>query len=645
MRPGICGIFSFDGSAIDTERFQKMQGKLTGNSPNRITIGNWYALAQAGYESSGYEDDCLLKMDDSTVCFEGRIDNRIALAQELGINADTATYSAIISAAFRTWGPHFYKKIHGAFTVCIVIVRENKVFLANDHMGLRPMYLSEVGKNQLAFGSDVSQLLAQNNTFPTLNKSKVLEMLSPLYIDDEGWSDPESTLFEGYTILPYGTSLEIDRDGRKISTQYWRPPTQLRRDLKDARSYAEEFRGIYLDVMKDFLDSKYPIGADLSGGIDSGCNVAVAADMMSKGEIDQRDFHTFTATFENGSSTEKIKIESVLKKWPFIKQHYVQGDDLCNFLESGPYRDLRATANCSRMNIPESYVAICQLAARLGCRSVLTGEAADWYLEGSDAIWDSLVKSANFTEILRSAKVIKSRASWMTFYRHFCLYGIKALLPGSFGRKKYVEEYYEGTLKAEVPDIFTDAFSSGLTELIRAQKESLMKRPKLSSWNQQLEHELMFPPNHGWQGIAVDTELKLPYLDKRLLEFGLTVPPEYKFRFDHDRKSHYGSRKCLQRYGLDDIVPHEIIRSQHKETYSTPVDNRLAESLPVVFADPQKALVTEMDITDPRKLSEAIRYALSDECTDPADPATAWLDTLLSLELWLRATKQDFGLA
>lgn len=397
--------------------------------------------------------------------------------------------------------------------------------------------------------------------------------------------------------------------------------------------------------MRDFLDSRYPIGADLSGGIDSGCNVAVAADLMSKGEIDAHDFHTFTAVFGKGSLTEKVKIDSVLNRWPFIEQHYIQGDDLCNFLESGQYKDLRATANCSRMNIPESYVAICQLAARLGCRSVLTGEAADWYLEGTDAIWDSLIKSGNSKELMRSAKILRARSNAKTFAKYMYMYALRPLLPGRLGTEEYLREYYASTLHAEVPDLFTESFTKDLQELMRQQIAMLRKKKRLSTWNQQLEHDLMFPPNHGWQGIAVDTELKLPYLDKRLLEFGLTVPPEFKFRLDDDRVSHYGSRKCLQRYGLEDIVPHEIIQSQHKEVYSTPVDNRLSESLPVVFADPYKALVTEMDITDPKKLRKAILYALSDECADPADPVTAWLDTLLSLELWLRATKNDFGLA
>lgn len=240
MRPGICGIISLDGSAIDTGSFYRMQEKLAGNSPNRTTIGEWYALAQAGYESSGYEDNCLVHIGESTVCFEGRIDNRLALAKELGINANSATYSGIINAAFNTWGPHFYKRILGAFTACIVLAGENRALLVNDHMGLRPVYLSEVGKNQLAFGSDICQLLAQNNALPQLNRAKVLEMFSPLYVDDEGWSDPGSTLLERYATLPHGTSVEINRDGRRISTQYWRPPDQLQRSRKDIRAYAED---------------------------------------------------------------------------------------------------------------------------------------------------------------------------------------------------------------------------------------------------------------------------------------------------------------------------------------------------------------------------------------------------------------------
>ena len=644
MRPGICGIVSFDQTRPDTNSFNRLQNGLSGNQKNRILSEDWYSLAQAGYESTGYEDNCLLHSADRTICFEGRIDNRRELSKALRINEDDANYSIILSKAYSFWGPKFYEKILGAFTVCIVLTKEGKIILANDHMGLRPMYLSDINNHQLAFGSDVSQLLAMNNAVPSLNKNKVLEMLSPLYVDDEGWSNPESTLLEGFTIMPNGTSLEINREGKSLSTQYWKPPNKLRRDWSTPQDCADEFREIYLDVIKDQIDTKYPIGADLSGGIDSGCNVAVIAYLLCETDNVNRGFHTFTATFGSGSPTEKEKVDAVLDEWEFIQQNYIQGDELCGYLESGEYRNLRTTANCVRMNIPESYVAICQLASRLGCKSIMTGEGADWYLEGTDVIWDSLIKSGNVTEFVRSAKVLKRRASWKVLSKYLYMNALKPMLPGSFGRKKYVEEYYESTLNAEVPDIFTTSFTKKLKDFIKDQGNDLLKQDQLSCWNQQLEHELVFPPNHGWQGIGVDTELLLPYLDKRLLEFGLSVPPEYKFTYGDDRISHYGSRKCLQRNGLGDIVPDKVINSQYKEGYSTPVDNRLFQSLPSVFTDTKSAMITEMNITDSNKLQRAIQYVLSDKCNDPSDPFIAWLDTLLGLELWLRATKEDFGL-
>lgn len=644
MRPGICGVIALEGGHIHSETFQRAQAELKGSSQNKVTIGDWYALAQAGYESTGYEDNCLLVSEERVICFEGRIDNRKALAAKLGFAFD-AHYSDIISVAFQRWGLSFYQKIIGAFTLCIVLPRLNKVLLANDHMGLRPLYLSEVDKAQLVFGADISQILAHSSESPKVNTRKMLEMLSPLYVDNESWFDPHSTLIDGITMLPRGTALEMDRRGNKTVTEYWKPPTTLRRDVKDIRTCAEEFRGIYMAVIKDHMDTKYPIGADLSSGIDSGCNVSVIAHLLSEQEKAHRAFHTFTVVFGDEDPREKAKIDAVLREYEFIEHHYIQGNDLCGHLESGQYREFRATANCSRMNIPESYVAICQLASRLGCRSVITGEAADWYLEGADIIWDSLIKSGNFSELARSVRVLSSRTTWKNLLQYLYVQGVRPLLPGTLGRKAYLNDQYAGTMKAEIPDLFTASFQKELHEFIRMQRSTLLRKKNLSVWNQQVEQDMMFPPNHGWQGIAVETELRLPYLDPRLLEFGLSIPPEFKFRIAEDRTSYYGSGKCLQRFGLSDIVPKEIIESQHKATYSTPTDTRLTNSLPIVFGNVQSALITEMGITDPQKLQSAIEYVLSEKTSGPSDPVIAWLDTLLALELWLRATNEDFGLA
>ena len=133
-------------------------------------------------------------------------------------------------------------------------------------MAMRPMFVTDPTDGHLFFASGVRPLLSAMGGTPILNDAKLSELLSPLYIEDEAWSDPTATMFRGIRSLEHGTTLAISKSGQISSERWWNPPTALRRDLRSAEEFATEFKSLYMKVVSDHVDTHFPVAADLSGG-------------------------------------------------------------------------------------------------------------------------------------------------------------------------------------------------------------------------------------------------------------------------------------------------------------------------------------------------------------------------------------------
>ena len=128
----------------------------------------------------------------------------------------------------------------------------------------------------------------------------------------------------------------------------------------------------------------------------------------------------------------------------------------------------------------------------------------------------------------------------------------------------------------------------------------------------------------------------LPYLDRRMIEFGLAVPPEYKFRIEKETQSFYGGTKVLQREGLKSILPSSIANSQIKSVYSNPVTKRVVLGVEYLLKK-KDVYIIEQGITTPAKLRSSLAI-LQDKSVPLATrhDVEAWLDSLLNLEMWLQ---------
>ena len=640
MNLGICGIVSLDGQNVDKNVFEEMKKILVGKGKTQCVYGNSYCLSQAGYS----EKACVVTKESISFCFEGRIDNKQTLTSDLGL-PENAEYEAVIFSAYKKWGEGFVRFLCGAFTVVIVDQFEDKVILANDHMALRKLFFY-IDKSKLVFGSDVRQVLIGAKIKANLHLPKVAEFLSPMCVIDEGWSKPEETFFEGVHMLDWATSVVIQLNTGSISkSRYWNPSQRLRRSGDSVEEYASAFTKLFYEVLSEQLgSSSYMLGSELSGGIDSSVLVCAISDLLYKQKLFAgKNFHTYTLMFDSENSRkESEKIKRIKVMYPEINTHFLDSSKLCGYLELGDFRSCRVIHQPCRMNIPEGFAMLAHKASENGCEMLFSGEGADWYLEGSDLVWDSLVRSRNWLRLKNYMDVLISRGSLIKIVKYLILYGLRPLAPRWFSVRSYIKEYYSATKKEVLPDIFTRGFRNLLEECLSDQMKILVSRKSFESWSQRQEHELLFPPNHNWQGVAVNPEPRFPYLDRRMIEFGLGVPPEYKFVLAKSHRSHYGSRKMLQRVGFNGIVPQEVLWSQEKIRYGSPVVRRLRQHFNPAFGEGTKNIhLANLGIVDLDKLTSLAFPLLSSESMPEDHPLIPWLDSILGLEVWLQANYED----
>lgn len=198
---------------------------------------------------------------------------------------------AVLPLATR-FGTDFVDHLNGMYALALYEQEPRRLILARDRLGIKPLYWAEVGGGVL-FASEIKALFASGLVEPRLDEAAVSSYLG------HGYVPAPATLFQGVHKLPPGHLLEVDDQGRRTLRRYWRPrPSQQAPD--------EEF---LIDLLRDSLRlqlrSDVPVAAFLSGGLDSGLLVALAA------QFSERPLNTFTMRFE-GSPVDESPLAALV---------------------------------------------------------------------------------------------------------------------------------------------------------------------------------------------------------------------------------------------------------------------------------------------------------------------------------------------
>ena len=308
---GICGKVSVTSDrCIDKQEIAAMCHQLQARGPDDLGV---YVDGPVGLGSTRLSIIDLesghmpLSNEDGSVwiAYNGEVYNAPQLRKQLiasGHVFSTATDTEVIVHLYEEFGDRFTEHLNGMFAVAIWDGRLNRLVLARDHLGIKPLYYYE-SNDELLFASEVKALLAAGIE-REIDRTALHDYLSLNYVPG-----PRSLLSGVKKLLP-GHSLTFDLATKKSSThRFWDIPLVQRPTLPVGMNVEQELLTLLRQVVRDQLISDVPVGAFLSGGIDSSVVVALASEMTTE------PLRTFSIGFRERSYDESPYARIVAEKY------------------------------------------------------------------------------------------------------------------------------------------------------------------------------------------------------------------------------------------------------------------------------------------------------------------------------------------
>ena len=199
-------------------------------------------------------------------------------------------------------GNAFVDELNGMFALALYDSALHQLTLVRDRLGVKPMYWSVLPSGCVVFASEIKALFVSGLVQPAIDETAVTAYLT------HGWVPGPNTLFTGVNKLLPGHRLSINSEGKISIDSYWqpKPATSVSEDVK---SIEENLIDLLRDSLRLQLRSDMPVGALLSGGVDSGLMVALAAEQLAD------PLNTFTVSFEGATFDESPYADLVAKRY------------------------------------------------------------------------------------------------------------------------------------------------------------------------------------------------------------------------------------------------------------------------------------------------------------------------------------------
>jgi asparagine synthase (glutamine-hydrolysing) len=483
---GIAGMSLRDGTA-DRQRLEQLCAALAHRGPDgtgyHVAAGVGLAHSrlsiidlEGGFQPLYNEDRSL-----AVVC-NGEIYNYVELRSELerlGHRFATGSDSETLLHAYEAWGTACLERLHGMFAFALHDSRKRELFIARDRLGIKPLFLLDTPQG-VFFASELKALLAHVPGRPTVNPAALLEYLENQY------TSGRDAIVAGVSRLHAGEAA-ILRDGRVASQwMYYQVPVHATSGEREDQ-LIERFDALMHEVMREHVRSDVPFGLFLSGGVDSSLLAALLH--MHGGE----QLRSFSVGFEGtGEGSELAEARNIARR--FDTRHTELLISPADLLARLPHTvwsadDLLADPAC----LPTS-----MLAERAGreLKVVFSGEGGDEVFAGyaryRASYWKRLLRR------LRRPRLGGMRASGQAAGYERWLFGdaLRAL---------------HDRWQQPQADAWA-AFSAAASPLRR------MQAVDLATW---LPDDLLVKCDRMLMGFGV--EGRVPYLDHRVVEFGLAL--------------------------------------------------------------------------------------------------------------------------
>ena len=564
---GIAGIYNRDGAPVERAVLEGMAGAIRHRGPDGdgFYYGDGVGLAHLALRIIDLSDAARQPMRNEDgrlrLIFNGEIYNYRELRPDLearGHRFRSQSDSENILHAYEEWGPECLPRFNGMWAFAIWDEGARRLFLARDRLGIKPLYYWWDGR-QLVFGSEIKALPAHPAVPVEPNGAAIAQYFQAMHLGGD------HTWFRGIRRLLPGHYLTVDANGLHIQ-RYWDLPTA--EDPPGRRSegdYIDEVRALLEDAVRIHLRSDVPVGAHLSGGVDSSAVVALISRQLD-GPV-----RTFSGAFAEGPAyDERPYIRAVVDRYHTDHHEVVP-----------TWEDLPAVLPRLVWHLDEPVVGagafpqyfVCKITRAAGVIVVNGGQGGDELFGGYYGYIPAYLRS--LAAALRrhpspplaaalagdSARVLldptlrpAALAALRTGRRGRLQTGDATVVPGFFG-----------------PTLRNTEFASEGNQI----PQSAIRNPQSP-----LGAALAYDLRHYLPGLlhvedrtsmAWGLESRVPLLDYRLVERAMRIPAPLKLRGLETKR--------ILRRAIADLLPPPVAARRDKKGFPTPIDRWFAGPL------------------------------------------------------------------
>jgi len=581
----IFGVLRFDGADVQARELERMSNVLAHRGPDgrrfvaEGPVGIGHCLLRVNQEDL-FEAQPIRDVEaDLILAADCRIDNREDLAAAFGIDAGALRDlpdSALVLRAYKRWGEAAPEHLIGDFAYAVWDGRARKLVLARDHMGQRYVFYHR-SERFFAFSTEIKGLWAVEGAPREIREAVIGRRLLPAGVPVVA---SRGTLFVGIQGVEGATSLAVMADGALASHAYWRPHADPAHERRDERHYVETYRGLLEEAVACRLRRLLrPAALMLSGGFDSAAIAGLARPTVTR---QGRKLLTYSsvASDEHLGSTHDIRrwIEACRRVMPHLDTRYVvatAGAPLDNLEE-------RFTRNDGLSSIVDHVQhAIFAQATGAGARLLLDGVGGDFTINprGRGAL-ARLLRTRKLRRLVAEigpTMRMTGQSLWQVLRREL----ITNLLP-----RRLLNRLYNGPWRRPAEFAIQDRF---LDRLLR--EGALGETPGIDpipvgamralSLNAAAAQAAASRPSRAIPAASYALELSRPFLDKRVVEFGLAIPEDLYVRGGRDR--------YLARTALADVYPPELLARVGPSERPTPdVPARIMRAMPQLLAEAER---------------------------------------------------------
>ena len=608
---GIAGVVHWDGRGLSPKILQKMASTIVHRGPDEEGFYFNRAIADADIPvnsrraaicrpgasaagasvglahrrlsiidlSSGQQPLC---NEDGTIwiVFNGEIYNFQVLRAELagyGHSFKTRSDTEVIVHAYEEWGVDCVRRLNGMFAFAIWDERQESLFIARDRIGKKPLYY-QARNESLIFGSELKVILAHPDTEMQIDPTAVADYFKYLYVPDP------KTIFQGICKLPPAHYLIANKAGVSVA-EYW----DVRLDYTSVASESElgdQLFSLLEQAVQDRMVSEVPLGAFLSGGVDSSGVTALMA------RHSKRPLLTCCIGFDDIAHDESHHAANVARFLGTSHNEYIVRDGFLDVVRQLPLMFDEPFADASA--VPTYYV--CRMA-RQSVTVALSGDGGDETFAG----YDKYLKDSIEQLCGRFVPDV-----FLRFLNHVCLGS------GSLSRQIRTltaqalcspdRAFYQSNTFISDQDLRSllnpelvkqiegyDPFDYLGRFFKKADSDDHLTRMLYTALKTYLPGDILVKVDRT--SMANSLEVRAPLLDYRVVEFAAALPSRMKLR--------WGNKKYLLKKAFGRILPHEILR-RPKHGFTVPLDAWFRSDLiplaeEMFFVAPQTAEVLNVD--------------------------------------------------